>query len=324
MVARIILTHNCNLRCKHCLRSHYDEGDLELDILNKFLVGYKNSGLGNFFNLTGGEPTFHKKFSEVLSLLKKTGFKGSIITNGQDEKKINDILFFRETIKSVIVSLEGPSSFVNDRIRGKGSFKNAMRSIEILTKNKISVGVKFTLNVQNANYLKPMFIIADLYGIDRLHISPIMPCIKTEKNNLDMAYDDIMNSYKVFMKLKEKYPAVKSEFRQNNIIKTTIPDWPMNLCPTNDLTLLPNGDISFCCDLANYDFYQDLFEKNNDVKLNHILGNVNTNNFKDILKNRNDLANILARRRKDDSRDGSLSGLRQFVCENCKYYFFKK
>jgi MoaA/NifB/PqqE/SkfB family radical SAM enzyme len=331
MIALIFPTHRCNLRCAHCLRSYYEDDDLELDDLKSFLLGFQENNLGKLFDLTGGEPTLHKNFPSILGLLKEMGFRGTVFTNGQNKEGIYQIIKFSEIIQYVYISLEGPTAFVNDRIRGRGAFKKAMNSIGILKKKGIEVRVRLTLNFANVNFMRPMFLLADLYGIDHLNFSPIMPCAKAEKNQLDISEETLNGAHNIFCGLRKKYPNIKSSFRLNNFLRTTSPEWSPKMCSSvkisskenGSLGLLPNGDVSFCCDLIDYDFLQNSFGDRNESKLSYVLGNVRRDAFKNILKNRLELIDTLKKRRKEDSEKGRLTGLRQYICENCKFYFHK-
>jgi MoaA/NifB/PqqE/SkfB family radical SAM enzyme len=323
LTALIIPTHKCNLRCKHCLRSHYDEGDLDLDVLEEFFIKFREKKLGSNFSITGGEPTIHHNFASILELCKKYGLKGTIVSNGQSEAGIKEIINFREIINWAVISLEGPNSLINDRIRGKGAFKKALNSIQTLKENKIKVRVKVTLNALNINFIRPMFLLADVYNVDHLLFSLMMPCVKTKKNQLDLSIEEIHGAHNIYNELKRKYANTKSGFRRNQFEIALNSKWPLDLCSFTEIVLMPNGDVSLCCDLANYDFSNELFEGENDKKLDHILGNIKTDSFDKILEKRRELIETLNQRRADDSRDGLLVGPRQLVCENCKFYFFK-
>lgn len=60
--------------------------------------------------------------------------------------------------------MDGPEE-IHDRYRQKGSFKRAMRAIDILSENDISVSVISTLHSNNVRFLEEMYEILKDKGI---------------------------------------------------------------------------------------------------------------------------------------------------------------
>jgi MoaA/NifB/PqqE/SkfB family radical SAM enzyme len=329
MQAVIIPTDRCNLRCKHCLRSQYKDGDLGLDDLMLFFSQFEHHFLVNNFCLTGGEPTLHKDFLGILKILRAFDSIGTIVTNGQNFKGIEEIVSCKEIFCFVLISLEGPNAAINNAIRGKGSFEKAIKAIKFLKKNGVKVQIRNTLNAKNINYIKEMFHFAKDLEIDLLGFSAIQPCENGVKNDILITIDRFEKAKDEYEKYSVKYPEVKNFFGTRHIEPLTDPEWPQNLCrPMNDndgeITLKPNGDVSLCCDLSDFDFNGYMFGKNDQQKLSHILGNIKRDSFDEILKNREMIRDFIIERRRLDALEGRLTGSRQCICENCKFYFYKE
>ena len=67
-MARIVieLTNRCNLRCQHCFSGrHGGRDDLPLELLQDVLDEAKTHGFDHL-TFTGGDPTIHPHFTEVL------------------------------------------------------------------------------------------------------------------------------------------------------------------------------------------------------------------------------------------------------------------
>ena len=67
-MARIVveLTNSCNLRCRHCYDPrHAGTAELTLDIIDKLLLEGKHCNIDHL-SFTGGEPTMHREFEEVV------------------------------------------------------------------------------------------------------------------------------------------------------------------------------------------------------------------------------------------------------------------
>jgi MoaA/NifB/PqqE/SkfB family radical SAM enzyme len=329
MQALIIPTNRCNLRCKHCLRNQYEGEDLHLDDLEAFLTGFEDNLLGNRFCLTGGEPTLHRKFPEILKILEKFGFTGSVVSNCQNENSIREIINNQKTVTHVLVSLEGPNARINDKIRGKGTFKKALEAIKIIKKTGIKVYVRTTLNALNIHLVKEMLQFSKKHDIDLLNFATIEPCENTKKNNIAITWKMISAAVSQFREACLNDPSLKTVFHQRNTIVDLYPEWPHYLCypigsKHGQITLKPDGDVSFCCDLVDFGFNSSDYKDKNDHKLNHILGNIRKNSFDEILKNRKKLTAALIKRRREDAFNDRLSGNRSVICDNCKFYFYKE
>jgi MoaA/NifB/PqqE/SkfB family radical SAM enzyme len=331
MLAIIIPTNRCNLRCKHCLRSNYEGEDLRLDDLRKFLQGFEEYHLGNKFVMTGGEFTLHDDFAAIFRMLEKFDFKsGSVVTNGQNVEKIDQLCKFKHVLSHVLLSLEGPNTSINDKIRGTGSFDKALKTINVLNKNKIPVYIRTTLNSININFIEEMIHFSASKGIGLMHFSIVHPCVKGEKNKLHLTQEEMEEGYRKYKKVILKYPDIKTMYNHRNFMIFTEPEWrSYGTCRpigsnTGELVLMPNGSISFCCDLSDYDFYSEDYNGTNQNQCSHILGNIRKDDFGDILERRKKLIAELVERRIEDAEAGELKGRRRFICENCKFYFFYK
>ena len=84
----LYLTSACNLRCRHCwIAPSFVDGKpapsdyLDLDLLRRAVAEAKPLGLHNA-KLTGGEPTLHPQFVEIVDLLTNEGLSLNMETNG--------------------------------------------------------------------------------------------------------------------------------------------------------------------------------------------------------------------------------------------------
>jgi len=325
----IIPTKKCNLRCKHCLRDNYSEGDLQLETLRKFIIGAYEHNLEREFSLTGGEPTLHSNLPGILEILREFGYRGYIVTNGQSEEGIKKIMGFSDVIPYIRISLEGPDEKINDLVRGKGSFRKALRTIDFCKQKGLNVGTLTTLNAYNAGYVSEIFALAKRHKIDFVRFSTVHPCENSKKNNLNASVEVLREAHRVYRLTKVKYPQIESSFTDRHMLEYTDGDWPIGLCRpidhfrSGELVLLPDGKVSFCCNIFDFGFSESNGGKSeNKHHLNHILGDMQTDTFETILKNRKSLTRELLSRRRKDAIEGNFKLGRQFICQNCKSYFF--
>jgi MoaA/NifB/PqqE/SkfB family radical SAM enzyme len=79
----MFLTRSCNLACSHCYVSAEPrlKGHMSLDVFRRIVESFSAQGI-NDFRLTGGEPTIHPNFKEMLEILTSKSITPRLITNG--------------------------------------------------------------------------------------------------------------------------------------------------------------------------------------------------------------------------------------------------
>jgi MoaA/NifB/PqqE/SkfB family radical SAM enzyme len=155
----IILTANCNMRCKHCY------GNYGINVPQKELSGAEwikiiedLSKKGVFFvNISGGEPTVHPDFEMIIKALVKNQIYFMLTTNGVfSEKILNSIINAKDYILGIQVSLDGPDwsshGYLRRDLNGNSSevlFKRAFNSIKKFRLNNIRVSVASCIHKEN-------------------------------------------------------------------------------------------------------------------------------------------------------------------------------
>ena len=100
-----------------------------------------------YIALSGGEPTLHSKFREIVTLINEHNIQLDLVTNG------SQLVIYKDTLSKVghlQISLDGASSQTNDFIRGDGSFERTIAQIEQVgsaLRNKITL--KMVINSYN-------------------------------------------------------------------------------------------------------------------------------------------------------------------------------
>ena len=121
-MARIVieLTNRCNLRCQHCFAErHAATGDLPLAIIEKVLREGRDCGIDHLA-FTGGEPTIHRQFAEIIRRVCEAGYTFSFVSNGMNFPQIYPLLLrHRQWFTGVTFSLDGAREATHDRLRGR-------------------------------------------------------------------------------------------------------------------------------------------------------------------------------------------------------------
>lgn len=78
------ITNKCNYRCSYCPSFLHDgsSGWPEWESVKKFVENINIPGKNLCFRISGGEPTFWKRFDEFAELIKSKGYTFSFLTNG--------------------------------------------------------------------------------------------------------------------------------------------------------------------------------------------------------------------------------------------------
>lgn len=157
----IILTHRCNLNCKHCyMNASYNvDEDFDKVFLNtkQLLPTLLNNGI-NEIMFTGGECTTFPYIVELVKYAKDIGFnKVDIFTNGMIlNKKLFDL------VDACYLSIDGLEDSHNFIRGNKYSFKNLLQTLDYLREIDKITYLQFTANNHN---------IDDLYNISKMLIN---------------------------------------------------------------------------------------------------------------------------------------------------------
>ncbi|OAB27087.1 radical SAM protein [Paenibacillus macquariensis subsp. defensor] len=179
----IKLNNGCNLRCKHCFEwandgFHHDMAkdiknqEIELSLLESILEQTRERKSRLF--IWGGEPLFYKEFDAFADLLAKDPRNTTICTNALlIEQKLDSILKISEDM-TLLISLDG-FEVENDAIRGKGTFKKVIHTINMLLelqktgeyKGRISIGL--TINDSMVTRLYEFMEYFENLGVDSVY-----------------------------------------------------------------------------------------------------------------------------------------------------------
>lgn len=172
------LLERCNLRCNMCYEwgeaGAYHErktlAELDLDVLLRTI---RDCLPGRpYFELFGGEPLLYSGIWDVIRLIREGGCELAFPTNGTLVEEHAERLV--ETPPSQLwLSLDGPER-INDRQRGNGVFKRAMRGLDRLNAVKRArgsrlpeLGVTYVVTPVSYPYIAEFF----LEGMDLSQLS---------------------------------------------------------------------------------------------------------------------------------------------------------
>lgn len=168
----LVLTERCNLACSHCIRdssphrSEAAEVEMMRSVLKQAAALFPNTTI----LLTGGEPTIYKGFKRILSECVALGLDTIINSNGVAPYFGRaDLTALAERGVMVQISLDGERS-QHDRIRGKGTFDRALRTLRRLREAGVRCSVSTTV-IDPAFFLTASDMLGELDDLGLTHIA---------------------------------------------------------------------------------------------------------------------------------------------------------
>jgi SynChlorMet cassette radical SAM/SPASM protein ScmF len=257
----LYLTNGCNLACRHCWISpkfvdgEPDPGDcLDLELLKKAVREAKPLGLRHA-KLTGGEPTLHPQFVEIVDLLTSYELSLDMETNGTlMDLSLARHLATKTNLSFVSVSLDGPTTDIHDSFRGiKGSFDRAL----IGFKNLVTVGFRpqviMALHRGNANLVSDVVELALKIGAGSVKFNPVTKSgrgIKMHKDSETLTFTEIIELvHKIRGPLREEYsiPLIINTPLAFYTANELLDQGPDNNCHVRTvLGILGSGEMALC------------------------------------------------------------------------------
>lgn len=185
----LAVTNRCNLHCKYC----YEKFNLNkqksipvnkwLEIISKL----QKKGV-NIFILTGGEPLLEfDKLIEILNFSDTNQSDFHIHTSGASitEDKVKALK--KAGLKAAAVGLDNYDEQKHDQIRGKGSFENAVKALNLFNNEGILTYVNFCAHKEiiNGDGLLKYFDFVKNLNISIIQLLEPRPCGGYLNNGFD-------------------------------------------------------------------------------------------------------------------------------------------
>ena len=250
-MSRIVieLTNRCNLSCRHCFSGrHGGRDDLPMDLLRKILAEARHHGF-NELSFTGGEPTIHPCFQEVLELTCRAGYRFGFNTNGRTFTRIYpSLLPLREQLNIITFSLDGASEESHDRLRGKGSFRQVMQAVSVCVARELPFTLNMVVAAHNRHELEGMAHLATGLGSHGLRYGHLMPAPLTTAMNSDLSPWDRKLIEAEIRNLRRKYPlpiAMGPGYHTTDLF----PCAPLQM---QEMNVDCHGNLTKCCHLSGH------------------------------------------------------------------------
>lgn len=201
------LTHRCNFKCIHCfaadgLNNNLDEFSYE-EVL-KLLDECERCGVCSFI-LTGGEPTIHPHFMDIVREIYKRGMcVKEINTNGYTfTKEMVQELFDLDPSISMKISFDGIGTHEIIR-RVKGSEKKALEAIQMCIDAGFKVVSQTQVNKITIDTLEQTLDLLDSIGVYKARLLKTMDTPRWVEGGYSEHFS-FKDYYEECLKLTAKY-----------------------------------------------------------------------------------------------------------------------
>ncbi len=189
-MARILLelTNRCNLRCAHCYdERHAASGDLSFAVIERILAEGHSCGIDHIV-FTGGEPTVHREFADIVQCVAAAGYGFSFVSNGTTFPKICALLHnHHNTFRGVTFSLDGAQAATHDQIRGRGSYRQVMRAATLCVFRKLRFTINMVVTAHNRQEISEMVQLGAKLGSSGVRFGHLMPSTEMAAGDLDLS-----------------------------------------------------------------------------------------------------------------------------------------
>jgi radical SAM protein with 4Fe4S-binding SPASM domain len=167
-VLHLHVTQRCNLACKTCYVSDFIQKDsdrLSFEDISSIFDVCAEVGCSRV-DISGGEPLLRRDLVQILKRARQLFEIVTLTTNGiklddQTCAKLANLVDF------INISLDGSTAEINDRVRGRGSFKKALTGLMTLKSSGFpmqQVAITPTATNMNHENLEDVLDIADRFG----------------------------------------------------------------------------------------------------------------------------------------------------------------
>jgi MoaA/NifB/PqqE/SkfB family radical SAM enzyme len=222
-----------------------------LTIVNKVLTEVQAYQPVNLIAFTGGEPTLHPQFAEIVELVACARYSFTFVTNGWNfSQTFAKIQAWKSSLERVSLSLDGASETTHDTLRRQpGSFRRLMQAVSLCHVQGVPVQLNMVVTHANRDELEAMAILASRLGCAALgygHCQPTHDALAAnlvlnarERRNVETDIAALQQMFTMPILLAgDHYTA--SRFGQCSQLQM------------QEFNIDYRGNLTACCTLSNY------------------------------------------------------------------------
>lgn len=173
----LYVNSTCNLKCTTCFlgEAYFSRRiDMSLETATA-IMRWASAARVSDVAFLGGEPSLHPQIDTFLRTARSTGIPiNRFITNGTPPfrrllKRVPELL------DRVYVSLDGPTEEINDLVRGRGTYRQAMETIKILRHHGIDFTITSSITPRSVASLPALLQLGEDSGCRVMNIHWVSP-----------------------------------------------------------------------------------------------------------------------------------------------------
>ncbi|MBI4814976.1 MAG: radical SAM protein [Deltaproteobacteria bacterium] len=262
-------TNRCNYTCTHCLRADIAprkdlpqevqsvigprnaRRDIPLETIDKIIEQARPLHVKSV-SLTGGEPTLHPEFAEIVGRFAKAGYTVNFLTNGTRWAKTFPIVErWRDSIGAVCFSIDGATEATMDRLREPGAFRTTMGAISVMRLRKLPFMMQLVICQDNLHELDQMAELACRVGAQIVSFCPVQPTLQTTYKRMNIPPKTWYAVKERIERMRQIYK-IKVEYMASMFPNETSPWTSCNALTMNAIYVDYLGNVTFCCQLSQY------------------------------------------------------------------------
>lgn len=308
-MARIVmeLTNRCNLHCGHCLPDrHGGHGDLPLSIIEEILERARKSGFEEIV-FTGGEPTLHKRFLDVVAKTVEAGYLFGFVSNGWNFPKLfQKLMPYREALSGITFSMDGAREATHDGLRGKGSYRRLLKAMSVCVLKRIPFSINMVVTRDNSSELEEQVELATRLGSRGVRFGHLMPTPDSDQLELS-----VPEKQAVEMRIQslQKIASIPVAIAPGYHTAELFPCAPLQ---QQEINVDWQGNVTLCCHLSGYKTGQG-----------DIAGNLQEISFNDAIERLDVIHGHYCQEKEQRHAAGALQNQDYFPCLYCCQYFNK-
>ncbi|MFG1706541.1 pyrroloquinoline quinone biosynthesis protein PqqE [Nonomuraea sp. M3C6] len=165
------LTHGCPLRCPYCSNpAQLITRSRELETGEWVRVLAEAAALGVLHaHISGGEPLLRNDLAEIVA--GASGIYCQLVTSGVGLTRERLAELVGAGLRSVQLSVQGPSAATSDLIAGRTSFADKERAARLVVESGLPLGLNIVLHRHNLDAVDELIELAAAWGASRVELA---------------------------------------------------------------------------------------------------------------------------------------------------------
>lgn len=243
------ITDRCQLNCDHCLR---DPGlkslDIDVALVDRILADGKRLYNATDASFTGGEPTLHPEFLDLVDSAVRHGYKWRMVSNGERFPRVLAALQAEparlQALAAFNFSLDGATEATHDLVRGKGSYRTVLGAVSLARAHEFPVVLQLTVTKANMDEIEEFALLGAQLGAIRVTFGSLQPTGTFHDWALGLKYNEFVRVVERIQRLSEILSIDVTGDEGFNIVQ------PLFMCESFENRTLhvdPEGNLNLCC-----------------------------------------------------------------------------